>query len=353
MKTAVVAATKNGAKLARTIGGALGGDVFAKAGRAADGASGAKEYDSLRILIDRIYKQYDGLIFVMAAGIVVRTIAPHIRDKRTDPAIVVIDEKGKYAISLLSGHIGGANALAARVAETIGAQPVVTTATDVNGKVSADLAAARLGLSIEPFERLKYINAEIAEGNRVDFFIDSALENAAYCLETLRAMQIDAVVVDLTEQHLFVRPAVCVTRRTIPLTDARVLLLKPRGIFVGVGCRRGAAKDEILGAIAKTCADIGCLPSDVRGLASVDIKKDETGLLAAAEELGAPIAFYEKEKLRTAIETYGLGVSEFVLTKIGVGNVCEAAALLSSQSKKIASPKKIYRHVTTAAAWEK
>jgi cobalt-precorrin 5A hydrolase len=148
MKLAIISVTKNGALLAEKLAKNLTfkTDLYAKVDRDADVP--AEYYDSLSRLVDSIYNVYDGLIFIMATGIVVRVIAPHIRDKRFDPAVVVMDEAGEYAISLLAGHIGGANELARIISRAIDARPVITTATDVIQKPAADILAVKLGLEI-------------------------------------------------------------------------------------------------------------------------------------------------------------------------------------------------------------
>lgn len=352
MKAAVIAVTENGARLALLIHEALSADLYVKAGRHALSGVDFTAYESLQALVDREFHRYDQLIFIMAAGIVVRVIAPHVVDKQSDPAVVVLDEKGRHAISLLSGHIGGANALASHISEVIGATAVITTATDINGRIAADLVAAKLGLRLSPIERLKYVNAEIAGGGTVDFFIDVALEDADFYQEKLRAMGIAATRIDLARSRAFRGAAVCVTERARAGKGDHLLLLMPRKLAVGLGCRRGAGAEEIMEALHAACAMANKTCGDIARIASTVIKRDEPGLLAVANRLNVPITFYENRDLQDAIERYHLAVSSFVLSKIGVGNVCEAAALLSGQSKKLVVRKTKFPKVTVAIAWE-
>lgn len=352
MKLAVVTVTRNGASLAQRLLEQLPGDLYVKEGRHALSTK-FQEYRSLRDLIDTIFFRYDGFIFIMATGIVVRMIAPYIIHKKSDPAVVVLDEKGRHAISLLSGHIGGANTLTLRIANLLKAEAVITTATDVNGKIAPDTIAAELGLLPEPFERLKEINAAIADGETVDFFVDNSLRNSVFYHEELHARGIFPRRLQFSNQTIFHRTSVCVTACDLESEDERVLYLKPRRLSVGIGCRKGASEEEILNALNWACASIGKTTDDIVTLASTVLKSKEAGLLAVANRLNVPIKFFEHELLQTVIEGHRLTISDFVLNKIGVGNICESAALANSQSKKLIVRKIKFPKVTVAIAWEK
>ena len=157
MRTAIISLTANGARIAEKIATKVGGQTFAK----------GRNFNKLADLVAEIFGKFDGLIFICAAGIVVRMIAPHIVSKLSDPAVLVIDERGQNVISLLSGHVGRANELAVEIAKAIEANPVITTATDVAGKFSIDAVASKLGLVPEPKEAIKAINAAILRGEEV------------------------------------------------------------------------------------------------------------------------------------------------------------------------------------------
>lgn len=351
MRLAIFAATRAGASLALRVAAAFPADVYCKAGRCPE--SGAfQTYDKLGPLVAALFARCDALVFVMATGIAVRVIAPHIVHKGSDPAVVVLDERGQHAISLLSGHLGGANALTLRIAAAVGADPVVTTATDVNGRVAADVLAAELGLSIASFERLKYVNGEIAAGAEVGYWIDSALPDASRYRQALAMHGAEAEIVSLP--CAFDRAGALVTD-ALPeaVADARVLVLRPRRLAAGIGCRRGASEVEILAALEAACARVGKRVSDIARIGSTVVKRDEAGLLAAAEAIGAPLTFYENDALEGAVEQYGIETSDFVKKQIGVGNVCEAAAMLMSQSKQRALGKTKFPKVTVALAWER
>lgn len=351
MTLAVIAVTAQGARLAQRIQENLACDIYVKAGR--HSLANVQEYSSLASLVKQIFAKYDGLIFIMATGIVVRVIAPYIVHKEYDPAVVVLDERGKHVISLLSGHIGGANALAQSVAVQIDATPVITTATDVNDKIAVDMIAVTLGLMIEPFPQLKYINAEIVQGEIVLFFIDAAMRDANIYQEHLKAMDIEAELMNLPIGQALPHASVLITDQVQLKAMDRQVLLKPRKLSVGIGCRRGTSEAEIMQAITSACKMAGKSPQDIARIASTTLKQDEQGLLAAAKTFHVDAEFYKNNELQEMIEKYNLDRSRFVEEKIGVGNVCEAAAILASQSKKIILPKMKFNKVTVAIAWDK
>lgn len=351
MTLAIIAVTDRGAKLAQTIKTFFSADIYVKSGR--NPLDEKNEYTSLSELINNIYPKYSAFIFIMATGIVVRVIAPLIVHKSVDPAILVMNESGKHVISLLSGHLGGANELACLIAEKIHAEPVITTATDVNEKIAADIIAAKLNLMIDPFENLKYINAEIAKGEKVEIHLDLFIKNINFYKEKLQRLNLSFKISDLTkEKQIYNHLAIIITSQDLAITP-RQLLLKPRYLSIGIGCRRNTSKDDILQAIDEACSMANVSNDTILNIATTIVKNDETGLLSAAKELAVPIIFYENSQLQEAIDKYNISVSKFVNDQIGVGNVCEAAALLISQSKKILLHKTKFNKVTVAIAWAK
>lgn len=349
MKLAIISVTNKGARLAEKLANALGhpADVYAKACRNPQGFP--QVYECLRDLVDKVFHRYDGLIFIMATGIVVRVLAPHIHDKRFDPAVVVVDEAGEHAISLLSGHIGGANDLAREVASTIGARPVITTATDVANLPAADVLAVKLDLTIEPFEQLKHINAAIVNGEQVAFFIDQDLANASHYIHL--AAEMGVVLRNMgelvhTDNY---DAAVVITDKELYMVKPHVYL-RPATLAVGIGCRRGTPSAEILTALGDACRKIGRSMKSIAVIASSVVKQDEVGLLAAVQQLEVPYEFFTNEQLQQCIENHGLAISKFVEEKIGVGNVCEPAALCGGQTQTLLLPKTVYPNVTVAIA---
>jgi cobalt-precorrin 5A hydrolase len=350
MKLAVISVTNNGALLGNrladqlTMSGHLVA-IFAKEGR---NPHSAPTYEVLSRLIGDVFSQYEGLIFIMATGIVVRVIAPYIQDKQIDPAIVVLDEKGKHAISLLSGHIGGANELAQLIGQTIGAEPVITTATDVREKPAADVLAVKLHRRIHPFAELKHLNAAIVNDEKVIFFIDKTLPNQDFYSQT--AKKLGVILEDMDQMAMAHYDAAVI------ITDQRLSVDKPHlylgsmALAVGIGCRRGTSSADILAAVTEACHSLGCSIHQIAIIGSTVVKQDEVGLLAVVEQLAVPSQFYTNEELEQCINKYQLEVSSFVQKQIGVGNVCAAAAILAGQTNKLLLPKTKYKNVTVAIA---
>ncbi len=179
--------------------------------------------------LQRYWYESRNLIFIMATGIVVRTIATLLKDKRTDPAVVVLDEKGEYVISLLSGHIGGANKLAGTIADYLGAQAVITTASDVQGKVALDVWASGKNLYIENAEKLKKLSSRIVNGRKIKLYADCHIESDE--------LPVEFIPVNSDKGADFI-----ISNRGI---SSKALFLRPKNLFAGIGCNRGTAKEEI------------------------------------------------------------------------------------------------------------
>ena len=277
------------------------------------------------------FSAMDALIFVGACGIAVREIAPYVQSKKTDPAVLCIDEAGRFVIPLLSGHIGGANALAAALAERLDATAVVTTATDVRGKFAVDAWAARHGCAISGMGLAKAVSAAILEGDIPlcsQFPLPSPLPEGTFAGET-------------GPLGIFIG-----WRTKSPF--ARTLRLIPRVLRVGVGCRRGTAAETVENAVRAVFAENGLDTAAIRGVYSIDLKQDEAGLLAACERNNWPVHFYTAQQLRDVAGDFT--PSDFVRSVTGVDNVCERAALLDAE--KLIVQKTARDGVTVAVAAE-
>lgn len=257
------------------------------------------------------FSEMDALIFVGAAGIAVREIAPYVRDKRTDPAVLCLDERANFVIPLLSGHIGGANALARRLAAVLGAAAVVTTATDVNGKFSVDTWAAEHGCAISDMGLAKRVSAEI-------------LEHAVpICSEfPISGPLPDGLVLGGSgELGIYIGN----TMRT-PFTHT--LRLVPRVLRVGVGCRKGISQEAVEDAIQDVFAENRLDPAAISGVFTINLKEYEDGLRAACAAHGWPLTCYSAAELRDVSGDFT--ASPFVESVTGVDNVCERAAMLGA-----------------------
>ncbi|MCX5780740.1 MAG: cobalt-precorrin 5A hydrolase [Firmicutes bacterium] len=264
-----------------------------------------------------VFSKYKRIICIMAAGIVVRSLANLTSSKFNDPAIVVVDEAGRFAISLLSGHVGGANRLAEEVAGHLCGQAVITTATDVNNKPAVDLMAARMDACLEPLAKAKLINRLLAEGQNVYLYSPwPVVETIKSDFNWQEWPQIAA------EQ--FREPAVIIGPHTLrPDFQSEYVQIKPRNLVVGIGCRRGVSRDEIRAALAESLEKFNLDETCVKSLATIDIKADEEGIRQLSLEMGIPMVIVTKAQIDALDGSYE--ASEWVKEKVGVGGVCEPA----------------------------
>lgn len=286
--------------------------------------------------VARLFRAYDALVFIGACGIAVRAIAPLLEGKARDPAVVVLDERGKYVISLLSGHIGGANDLARRIAGITGGEAVITTATDVKGRFSADAWAARSGCAIDSLDMAKRFSAEILK------------RDLPLCAEFPLLGALPAGLFAANEGDL----GVAITCRSAFSPFKATLRLIPRVLHLGVGCRRGTTEETIEIAVQKALEAGGLSPRAVKGVATINIKQNEEGLSAFANAWNLPLAFFSAQELQSAPGSFSS--SAFVERTVGVDNVCERAAVCAAGESAVLLVRKLAGNgVTVAIAQEK
>lgn len=287
----------------------------------------------------------DAIIFVGATGIAVRAIAPFITGKAVDPAVLVIDEAGRYVISLLSGHLGGANALARTAAALIEAEPIITTATDAESAFAVDTFAKENGFLLTDLRKAKEVSAKVLRGEKLRIYSDIPMERLVQRPARHEAELVPAQDID--------RADIVISYRTKLLNQATGLRLIAKRVHVGLGARKGVTQTEVAAAVATCLEDAGIDPRAVVALASIDLKKQEAGILAYSYESGVPFVTYTAEELRT-VEGAFAG-SSFVQSVTGVANVCERAAAYAagrSGHAEVLVHKTIHGNVTTAVAVE-
>lgn len=273
----------------------------------------------------------DALVFVGSCGIAVREIAPHVKSKLTDPAVIAVDELAEFVIPLLSGHIGGGNALAREIADFLGATPVITTATDINRKFSVDAWAARQGLYIASLFAAKHVSARILEAP------------VPICSDFPIVTPLPSGTVEGTSGEI----GICIScAKREPFDET--LLLVPPVLHLGLGCRRGTPREAIEEAVNRVCQENGIHPKAFKQAASIDLKADEAGLLAFCEKRSLPVSFYSAQELREVPGEFT--PSERVLQVTGVDNVCERAAMMGAE--KLLVRKTAMDGVTVAIAQE-
>lgn len=282
MKIGYFALTEQGFELVHRLNKRWPGGIFPKA--------------DLKQHIEEAWGQSDALVFVMAAGIVVRYIAPLLRGKDKDPAVIVMDIRGQWVISLLSGHLGGANELAVQLAAVTGGHPIVTTATDVEGIVAFDEVAKRNQLLIENLSALKYVSGRLLDKKEVKVVIDPFYE----------------------------------------VDGEKTLCLRPQTLVLGVGCKKGMSPERMIEAFysfaEEYLTDVRC----IRAVATVDVKAGERAILSLAEKLEIPLMIISRKMIGKldfhTVPGGPLEFSPFVEKNLGVGSVAEASAYLAARS---------------------
>ena len=294
---------------------------------------------TLSALIENNWNSFDAHVFVMATGIVVRKIRDLIKSKLSDPAVVVCDETGSYIISLLSGHIGGANRLARSIAGITGGKAVITTATDVNGLTAFDEVAGLNRWKILNPSMIKTLNAKLLEAAEIDLLIPEDVFNANYA--NVRGLRLVKSVSEISTPYAVVLDAASPD-------GTETLKLASEIYTMGIGCRRGTSADEIENAVIKTLEKLGISMANVAKFATTIHKMDEKGLLDFAEKNSVTIDFIVDDTLNS-IKTPNS--SPKAMEQFGLSSVAEAAALVSAQENaEIILEKTVYGSVTTAVA---
>ncbi|MGI6730677.1 MAG: cobalt-precorrin 5A hydrolase [Anaerovoracaceae bacterium] len=386
MKISLISFTRQGAYTCKKIEKGLragGHESLAYGMPAYAGEAGLLAMDAdLGEWTKRAYRTRDVLVFVGACGIAVRSIAPYVKDKTQDPAVVVVDEMGRYAISLLSGHIGGANHITLEIAKILGAEPIVTTATDIHGKFAVDQWAKSQNLFIEDMVLAKKISVALLEGKPVGVYSDYPIQGEVpqglmigpgaeglplgfqlsifqgrnrcegkpnkYGIQTLLG-QINQQETQGSLNQINQREAqgqLDQCEKTFPET----LYLTPKILTLGIGCRKGATYERIKKLVDKVFKELGISLHAIEKLCSIDLKGEEPGLLQLSQTLKVPFQVFSAEELKEVEGSYSR--SNFVAEITGVDNVCERAAVLGSKGQLIIK-KQSLAGVTLAVAMRK
>ena len=292
----------------------------------------------------------DVLIFIGACGIAVRSIAPYIKDKKTDPAVLCADENGNYVISLLSGHLGGANAFAEKTAKFLDAMPVITTATDIHGKFSVDEFARKNHCKIFPMDAVKRFSAELLAGKPVgfcsDFPLDGEFPDGLILYPDCSREKTEQETADPQADSCVRGAALTVHTSCLPFHDTVTLV--PKCVVAGIGCRRGQTYEMIRSFFYDCLKESQIYPESISCIASIDRKKDEKGIITLARELDVPFVTFPPDALLQADGDFP--ESGFVRSVTGVGNVCERSAVLASGGGRLLMRKKAGNGVTCALA---
>lgn len=284
--------------------------------------NGVKPIESgLRTFNKYLFENYNTLVYIMAAGIVVRDISPYLKHKSLDPAVLVLDNNGEFVISLLSGHLGGANEKAKYLAEKIGATPVITTASDTNNKIAVDMIAKKYNLFINNFQKAKEITALIVNDDKVGVISEISFEEE---------LPHNMIVIDSENEN--VEGIIYISNKEKVIFNKNFIQLIPRNIIIGIGCRKGTEEDNITNFIDENLRKLNITKRAVKKIVSIDIKKLEEGIIKSAEKYGVEFKTYNYKEIKEVENLFKC--SEFVKKTTGVGSVCEPTGYLASNKGK-------------------
>ncbi|WP_148137543.1 cobalt-precorrin 5A hydrolase [Candidatus Formimonas warabiya] len=336
MKRAILSVTTGGLKTAQSIQKEMGGDIFTLE-KYCPGTDYRPIRTGLKEFMGGIFGTYRELILVMSCGIAVRSIAPYLDSKLTDPAVVVLDERGNFCISLLSGHLGGANQLAEKVASITGGIAVITTASDNLGLESVDMIAKKYHFVMEDMEQVKRVTSCLVNGKKVvlvndsPIHLDLSLERRD--LEQVAAEQPDAVIYVGNKEELGWDQG-----------DIFVAKLRVPNLVLGIGCRKGMDGEKLRSSVRAFFHQHNLALCAVKAIATVDVKKDEPAILGLAEQLAVPLCIVDRGEILPIEKRFAC--SDFVKKTIGVGCVCEPAAFIVSGQGKLRVPKTALEGIT-------
>ena len=354
-KIAVIAITKHGAVLAEKLYQSLDlSDLFisAKFKKEIPQRSGKIVFtaDPVKVVTGNIFDSYEALIYVVSLGAVVRTIAPFLKDKNSDPAVLVIDDNANFVVSVLSGHVGGANELTDEIARLLNSQSVITTASDVGKTIAVDILGREFGWTLESKENVTKVSAAVVNQEPVGFYQEAGElgwwkreaplpANIRLCrsFEELEDPALTAVLV-VTDKHI---------RADWPLWS-KAVVYRPKSLILGMGCDKGVSLQDIEDLAFQTLTDRGLSLKCLKAVSTVDLKAEEPGLVEFARKHGLPIHSFTRDEINQVKDVPN--PSSMAMKYIGAIGVAEPSVLLCSGAETLLVPKVKAPRVTLAVA---
>ena len=345
-KVAILAITKNGIKMGLSLKNLFPDwKVFAPS-KFSDNNEVIEWYnDSTSIKIVDLFKSNDALICLFSLGAVIRLIAPHIKDKKTDPAVIVIDDKAQFVISVLSGHLGGANELSNDIAQKINAVPVITTAADVNKTIAVDLVGKEFGWRIDDDDTVTKVSAFMVNKEKIGVFQNVGSRDwwkKEFPKNVFKYDSFDKLKNSQSKGFLIISDQVF---------DDKILentvIYRPQTLVVGVGLHWDTSKETIKSGLETSLQKFNLSSKSIARFVSIKKEKDIVGLIELGKEMNIPIEYIDREELAT-IDTPN--PSKTVQTFEGTPSVSEAAAIKSSQGELVVEKQKFPPNLTIAIA---
>lgn len=315
-RIAIITVTKNGVVLAKKIKDREENiDIYTMKKFLEEGLFTIE--NSLAETVGNIFKKYYGIIFITAMGIAIRVISPYIQKKDIDPCVLVVDENGNFIIPILSGHLGGGNELSNEVAKKINALPLITTSSDISGKIAVDTLATKINGRLKDLESAKKVTSLIVAGEKVQIKVP----------ENISDENPSGVIVVSNKENI------------------EITQIIPKNIVIGIGCKKGSSKEKIIFAIKDILKELNISCKAIRIIGTVDVKKDEIGIIESARYFDVPLKIVQRDEIKKIQDRFEK--SEFVEKTIGVTSVSAPCSILSSEKNgKLLIEKKRYEGIT-------
>jgi cobalt-precorrin 5A hydrolase len=346
-KIAIVAITRHGIEIARRIKQKMPEVEIYVPAKHNDGGNDIVWFSEQSTeIVGKVFKNFDALICIFSLGAVIRMLSPHLRDKKSDPAVLVIDDKANYVISTLSGHIGGANALTRLVASFLNSKPVITTAADVNDTIAVDLVGREFGWTIDNFENVTKVSAFMVNEERIAVYQDAGQRNWWQGPLPGNVTLIDSIEKIKSEEY---KAALIISDRLI--SDGGVMIksiiYRPKTLVVGLGLHWDTSKETIESGIRNILKENGLSFRSIRNIASINRKAKIKGLEEFCKHYNLPAEIYDKDELAFVdVPNPSSTVQRFE----GTPSVSEAASLLSSKGMLIVPKQKLPPNLTVAVS---
>ena len=346
-KVAIVCITKNGINISKRIKEKIPSASIYAQSKHKDSSDGIIWFEkNTKIMIEEIFKEYESIICIFSLGAVIRLISNLLKDKKTDPAVIVIDDKANFVISTLSGHLGGANSLTKSIADILNSTPVITTAADVNETIAVDLLGSEFKWRIENFENVTKISAFMVNEEKIGVYQDTG-ETKWWNKELPKNVSIVKDIDELRSGDFKAGLIISDKIITDPLLVNKSVIYRPKSLVVGLGFHWDTTQKEIEDGILKVLKENGLSFLSIRNLSTINRGKSPASLGSFSDKHGIPLEFYDKEKLDKIMVP---NPSDVVKKYEGTSSVSEASSILSSGGELIVTKQKFPPNLTVAVS---
>ena len=346
-KVAIICITKNGINIAKRIKEKITSASIYSQSKHKDSSDGIIWFEkNTKNMVEEIFKEYDSIICIFSLGAVIRLISNLLVDKKTDPAVIVIDDKANFVISALSGHLGGANALSKSIADILNSTAVITTAADVNETIAVDLLGNNFQWRIDNFENVTKVSAHMVNEEKIGVYQDAGESNwwdKELPKNVTVVQNIDELRSDDFKAGLIISDKIIAD----PILVRKSVIYRPKSLVVGIGFHWDTTQADIEEGIMKVLEENGLSFLSIRNLSTINRGKSPISLVAFSDKHGIPLEFFDKDKLSNVTVP---NPSELVKKYEGTSSVSEASSILSSGGELIVSKQKFPPNLTVAVS---